>query len=372
MKKIITMIMVVCLLLCACSKAPAEQTTDAAPNTTAAIVTTEDTKATEATQATEETTVPAATEETVPVILYRNPLNGTPLDEPHTARPYAVVINNIVYAQPLCGVGSADIVIELLAEGGITRCLAIFDDIKGLEHIGAVRSARPYFAELASSFDAIFVHHGGSVDGYNKVRELGLTHLDFLGNAGSSYYRDQNRLNSGYDLEHTSFTDGDDLLETVADLGYDTEREDGVDYGFVFDDAGSTAAGETAVEMKVVFGSKTTTLIYDETTGLYTAMQYGDNIIDGNTDELVTYRNMLMLTTETYTYENNDGVRVHMDLVGEGSGYFACDGKIVPICWSRSGDYEPFVFTHEDGTPIVLGTGSTYIAITPLDGILEY
>ena len=372
MKKIIIMIMVVCMLLCACSKAPAEQTTDAANNTTAAIVTTEATMATEATQATEETTAPTATEETVPVVLYRNPLNGTPLDEPHTARPYAVVINNIVYAQPLCGVGSADIVIELLAEGGITRCLAIFGDIKGLDHIGAVRSARPYLAELACSFDAIFVHHGGSVDGYSRVRELGITHLDFLGNAGSSYYRDQNRLDSGYDLEHTSFTDGDDLLETVADLEYKTDREEGVDYGFAFDDVGSTVDGDTAVEMKVVFGSKMTTLTYNEATGCYTAMQYGDNIVDGNTDELVSYRNVLMLNTETYTYENNDGFRVHMDLVGEGTGYFACDGKVVPICWSRSGDYESFVFTHEDGTPITFGVGSTYIAITPLDSVLEY
>ena len=374
MKKIIIMIMVVCMLLCACSKAPAEQTTDAANNTTAAIVTTEATKATEATQATEETTAPTATEETVPVVLYRNPLNGTPLDEPYTARPFAVVINNIVYAQPVCSVGQADFLFEVLAEGGITRCLAVFDDIAGLNHIGAIRSTRPYLVDMANSFDAIFVHHGGSSDGYNKISELGTDNLDFLGNAGSSYYRDQNRLNSGYDLEHTSFADGDDLIETADDCGYAAVREEGVDYGYVFGDVGSTDAGESAVEMKVTFGDngKSTTFNYDEVTGLYTATQYGDTMIDGNTDDAVTFRNVLMITANTYDYVKNDILRVHIDLQGEGTGYFACDGKVVQIRWSRSGDFEPFVFTHEDGTPITLGVGSTYVAITPLSRELEY
>lgn len=372
MKKIVLVILAVCMVLCACSKVPAEQTTDAAINTTAEKVTTEQT--TEATEATEETTVPPTTEETVPVVLYRNPLNGEALDEQHTARPFAIVINNIEYAQPMCSIGQADILFEMLAEGGITRCLAVFDDIEGIDHIGAIRSTRPYLVELANSLDAIFVHHGGSSDGYNKVSELGVDNLDFLGNAGYVYYRDQDRLNNGYDLEHTSFADGDDLRDAAADWGYATEREEGIDYGFVFGDVGSTISGTSAAEMKVHFSEygKTTAFTYDEDSGVYTARQYGDDIIDGNTYDLVSYRNVLMLTTETYDYVKNGVSRVYMALVGEGTGYFACDGKVVPICWSRSGDYEPFVFTHEDGTPITFGVGNTYIAITPLGVELEY
>lgn len=375
MKKMILVILAVCMVLCACSNAPAEQTTDAASNTTTENVTTEQTTdVTEETDNTEETPAPETTEATVPVVLFRNPLNGEPIGEPITARPYAIVINNIEYAQPMCSISQADILFEVLAEGGITRCLAIYDDVAGIDHIGAIRSARPYLVELASSFYAFFVHHGGSVDGYNKIYELDFAHLDFLGNAGNVYYRDQDRLNSGYALEHTSFADGDDLKAAVDDWGYRTNREDGIDYGFVFGDAGSTEAGESATEMSVVFGAygKTTKFNYDETTGLYASVQYGDDIVDGNTDDVVSYRNVLMLTTDTYVYENNDGARVHMELTGEGSGYFACDGKVVPIRWSRDGNYEPFVFTHEDGTPITLGVGRSYIAITPLSGSLEY
>ena len=89
----------------------------------------------------------------------------------------------------------------------------------------------------------------------------------------------------------------------------------------------------------------------------------GSHIVDGNTNEVVAYRNVLQMAAETHTYESGDYVRLDIELVGEGTGYFACDGKVVPICWSRSSESEPFVFTHEDGTPITFGMGNTYIAI---------
>lgn len=371
MKRVLSIFFIICLLLSACSKTTPEQTTEPTKAETTATVMTEGATS----EPTQETTVPDATEDTAPVELnYRNPINGTPVAEVYTARPYAVVINNIEYAQPMCSLGSADIVFEILAEGGITRCLAVYSDLAGLNHIGAIRSARPYLVDMASSFDAILIHHGASPEAYTEISNRGIDHLDALGGASDAYYRDQDRLNSGYALEHTSFADGDDLLEEIVEHEYDVVCESGVDYGYLFADAGSTEAGEEATELKVVFGSygKTTGLTYDETIGKYAARQYGDDIVDGNTDEVVAYRNVLLITVETHTYVSYDYHRLDIQLIGEGTGYFACDGKVAPICWSRSGENEPFVFTHEDGTPITFGEGNTYIAITPLDGVLEY
>ena len=372
MKRILPVILVVCMLLCACEAAPAEQTTDAAINTTAENVTTEQT--TEATtEATEETTVPATSEETVPVIVYRNPLNGTQLAEPYTARPYAVVINNIQYAQPMCSISSADFVVEGLTEGGITRCLAIYSDISNLEHIGAIRSARPFLVDVASSFDAIFIHHGGSQDGYGLIQTLGMDDVDAIGRGGAAFYRDQDRLDNGYDLEHTSFADGDDLMDEIAALSFETERAEGIDYGFVFADVSSAADGQSASELKVNYidGGKKTIFAFNEQLGIYEAEQYGDEIVDGNTGETVPFRNVIVMNVETHNYELDGTVRTQITLTGEGTGFFACDGKMIPICWSRAGDTDPFVFMHEDGTPITLGEGNTYIAMLPLSGVLE-
>jgi hypothetical protein len=60
------------------------------------------------------------------------------------------------------------------------------------------------------------------------------------------------------------------------------------------------------------------------------------------------------------------------DLVGSGKGYFACGGKIVPILWSRNTETAPFVYTLEDGTPVELGIGKTYVGIIPKGSPVEY
>lgn len=369
--------LIVCMLLCACTQTVPEQTTTVPEVTTAPpeetvppTETTEQTVATEATEATvEETTAPQ--EEPA----FRHPLNGTALEEPWTVRPFAITINNQTGALPVCSLSSADMMIEILAEGGITRFLGIYSDISELEHIGSIRSTRPYLVDIAESFDAIYVHHGGSRDGYNEESWLGTAYVDALKNAGGYYYRDQYRLDIGYDLEHTSFADGEDLIQAASDLGYSLAREDGMDYGFRFADCGSTADGEAATQLEVVFGGygKSTFVNYREESNAYALSEYGDEIVDGNSGEVLSFRNVIFITAETYEYVDEDGiVRLSIDLTGEGSGSFVCDGKAVPIYWNRADEYEPFVFTHEDGTPITMGIGTTYIAITPGNGALEY
>ena len=374
MKRILPIILVVCMMLCACAKEPAEQTTDAVITPTENVTTVPTTEE-PTTAATEETTEPVATEETVPVEVgnFRNPINGTPLSEEHTARPYAVVINNIVYAQPMCSIGSADFVFEVLTEGGITRCLAVYSDISEVMHIGAIRSARPCLVDLASSFDAIFIHHGGSVDGYDRMDELGTDDIDALSHGSGAFYRDQNRLDVGYDLEHTSFADGDDLMDEIYDLGYKTELSEGVDFGFLFDDVSSTANGQSAEKVKVTYtaSGKTTKFTFDNQLGRYKMEQFQENVVDGNTDKAVSFRNVIVLNVETYNYELDGTVRVHVTLTGEGTGYLACDGRMVPICWSRNSNTDPFAFTMEDGTPLTLGVGNTFVAVTPLSGDVE-
>lgn len=48
------------------------------------------------------------------------------------------------------------------AEGGITRMLAVYQSLEDVGSIGSIRSARPYYIELALGHDALYVHAGGS------------------------------------------------------------------------------------------------------------------------------------------------------------------------------------------------------------------
>ena len=71
------------------------------------------------------------------------------------------MINNISVAQSVqTGLSKADIVYETEVEGGITRLLAVFQDITAAEKIGTIRSARYPYVDLAMGHNAIYVHCG--------------------------------------------------------------------------------------------------------------------------------------------------------------------------------------------------------------------
>src|SRR5690606_40933230 len=64
---------------------------------------------------------------------------------------------------PTGGRAEASMVVEMPVEGGITRLLAFYD-AQDPQRVGPVRSARPYFVELAQRSQAVLVHDGGSPD----------------------------------------------------------------------------------------------------------------------------------------------------------------------------------------------------------------
>ena len=323
------------------------------------------------------TTVPTTTaapvettEETVPETTeakeLRHPLNGELLDEPFVGRTMAIVTPNDSSALPQHGIGNADMVYEIEAEGGITRCLGMYTDITFEGKIGPIRSARTYFNNVAVSYDAPIVHCGGSPGGrkgrYDDTSERikKWRHIDEM-SYGAYFYRDSDRSSAGYAYEYTLFTTGEKLLACMKEKNYSTDLEN-IDYKLSFGDEPTVTGGEQANVVKVGFrGGKTTTMTRNEQTGLYEAYQLGRDWVDGNTGEVLSFRNLLVLKAEQW--HDDSGYRTYYDLIGEGEGYFACDGKIIPIKWVREKLKGPFSYTTLDGTPITLGVGKTYIAI---------
>ena len=360
MKRFLPLLLALCLILAGCGN-PESEITDAATTEPTTEPVTE--APTTEPPATEPVTTPPVTEpEGVP-----SPLTGELMPEASENRPFAVTINNIVDAMPQWGVSKADILYEVLAEGGVTRSLAIFHDVEAVGPLGSIRSARPCMLDLAMAYDAIYVHAGGSQDAYSDLRSSGWDHIDGVqgANAYSYFYRDQDRLSMGYSLEHTLFITGEDVVTYARERGCDMTRTGGVNYGLCFAQDATPAGGTTARTVTVDFAnsSKTTKFTYDAATGLYAAEQYGRDYIDAGTGLQLTFRNLIVITADT-SYDS-DGYRLYYDLTDSGEGWFACGGKMVPILWSRTEKEEPFVYTLTDGTPLTLGVGTTYIAVTP-------
>ena len=354
MKRMLALILAVSMLLCACGYKPAETT--APPETTVPETTVPETTAPP------ETTVPPTTEPTEPPPVDTNPLTGEALEEVTENRPYAIMINNTAKAVPQCGISQADILYEIIAEGSVTRFLAIFEDLSDVNVIGPVRSVRPYFYQMAKHNRAILSSAGGSDEAISIIKKAKYNYLNGIAGAGSAFYRDEwRKSNRGY--EHSLMPTGEKLMNAADKAGYETSMAD-VDYGFHFTGEAMTA-GEAANELTIWFykNGKKTTMTFDGSTGQYVMSQHGATSVDGNDDSPISFRNVVVLEADSYVKDKKGHLEVQT--TGTGKGFFARDGRVIPITWSRESTSAQYVYTDESGNPVSFGIGKTYIAIVP-------
>jgi hypothetical protein len=216
----------------------------------------------------------------------------------------------------------------------------------------------------------VFVHSGRS-EYAQKLFNTGV--CDHIDTDPTIFYRDQARRSAGYKFEHTHFTNGIKALEFLKGrFNMTVEPDTGYGLGFVDE---QVLAGESAKTVQVAFGNsyaKTTKFVYNEATNTYGAFQYNKEYIDGTTKEQLQFENILVLYAVRTGVPGAPGGNVYHELVGENKGYYVCGGQIVPIKWTRAGDDAPFVYTLEDGTPVNLIPGKTYVGVIPMQGFVTY
>lgn len=357
---VLTLVLVLLLLAVGCGGEAEEDTGE--PDTVVTTVRPAHTDAPEPTGTPPAT--PEPTEEPEPA--YRSPFNGKGMDEPYSGRPFMVMINNIQAALPHRGVARADVLYEVLAEGGVTRMMAVFSDIEAVDEIGPVRSIRPYFIDLGLSYNSVIVHAGGSTEAYNRLYGGGIAYIDGLTGykLQNAFYRDQQRLWDGYATEHTLFTKGKNLYKIASEeKNYRLEVDEGYETGLNFVKDGTPAGGQSAKKITISFGYKTTEANYDKDAGVYTLKEFGKNYVDESTGAQPEFTNILTIRAATYTVD--DYGRLSITLNGTGSGWYACGGEYVPITWERETGRAPFHYYLEDGTELSVGVGSSYIAVIP-------
>ncbi|MCD8321944.1 MAG: DUF3048 domain-containing protein [Oscillospiraceae bacterium] len=361
MKKWITLLLAAALLLamtaCGSSGAEEESVQTQVSETVQEAAQSETKTETEPETETAEETQTVADENQI----YTNPLTGEVTDTDISAnRPIAVMLNLLKISLPQSGNGSADMLIEATEEGGITRIMALYQDISGVGNLGTIRSTREYFTLLAMGFDALMVHAGGSSYALNLLSDTGYESINFLTIGDSLYWRDSYRLNN-VGTEHSMYTSSDLIEGYLETTTKRTSHESDFVSPYTFTEDG-TPDGDSATDVTVSFSSyKDTEFVYDEATGTYAVYFFGgDPYIDENTGEQVTVTNIVILPTLQYT-RDDDGRQAY-DLTG-GTGYFACGGKYIEINWEKGDMYDPLVLTNTDGSQLDLGVGKTYICL---------
>lgn len=301
-------------------------------------------------------------EEEEKVLPYKAPLTGVGFEEEPTGRAYAVMINNDPKARPHSGLHKADIVYELLAEGNITRFLAIFQSEQA-ERIGPVRSARDYYIELAKGYDALYVAHGYSPEAKEMLDAGVVDHINGMQYDGSLFKRDKSRV-----APHNSYITSENILKGAEKIGYEmTETPSSL--SFLSKEDADSLNGETAKSILISYFSSNLFNVhyeYDETLLKYKRYTNGELTIDLDSGDPVLLDNILIVESRHRIID--DVGRREVDITSGGKAYLLQRGQMKEVEWkSKEGKILPFL----NDRPIGLVAGKTWINFVPTDPGLE-
>ncbi len=308
-----------------------------------------------------------------------NPLTGerTMAADRVGQRVYGVDINNYIECLPQYGIARADVVFEFETEGGISRLLCLYADIRGIEHLGPIRSYRRYFLDVCIPLDALLVHWGvATSSAYERAQ-----YLDYSSVSADIFpevLTDEPARDGIYSPESSIFVSGDKVAAFCSDHASLNRASTFTGTLFDFLSEGETvAAAESAQSVYFPFSAVFLDpaaahspdnpyrydgdLRYDADSGLYLKYQHGQPQIDaGAEDEQLRFTNVLILLTQVDTEEN--GVTKDFRFEFGGEGYYLTGGGVQKIHWMKEGADGLFRLYGSDGLPLKVRTGKTYVA----------
>jgi hypothetical protein len=287
-------------------------------------------------------------------------------------RPLAVMVNNHTDARPQSGLIEADLVYEIVAEGGITRFLAFFNSSVP-EKIGPVRSTREYYLVLVKELgDAMLMHIGYSPQALEAIESWPVRSLS---RGGAQFWRDEDRLAAGIPTEHTAYVNGKEMLEKGVELGWEGTSEIFESYKFKEDSPVKTEdTTEKASELTIDFwnpGDYSAIWKYDSASNSYLrSMGYDANDQplahnDQENKKQISAKNVVVQFAKETSIVGDDKNRLDYELIGSGEGLVFIDGKVYKVTWSKSDRDARTKFYTLDGEEVAFNRGKFWIAIVP-------
>ncbi len=273
-------------------------------------------------------------------------------------RPIAIVVENHTDARPQSGLNSADIVYETLAEGGITRFLALYQT-QNAKEIGPIRSARPYFNFIANQWGAAYAHVGGSDMALDQLNAGVYKQLEDINQFyfGDYFYRSKDRF-----APHNAYTTID-LLRALM------EKKEWADWSpvklgeYEAIPTGQLQTTVTKISAKFFDPSYTATFTFDPAFGLYARSHGTKPAIDKNTDQQAYVRNVLIQYVDDYIVpmEKVNGVGLKLD--EDGRAVLFTGGKVTDGTWKYSDGQNEFL--DSNGATMKFQPGQTWIILMP-------
>lgn len=287
------------------------------------------------------------------------PLTGLATETKPDHRVVAVMINNHPKARPQSGLQKADVVYEVLAEGDVTRFLALYQS-EFPEKVGPVRSARDYYIQLSQGFHALYICHGWSPEAKKMLESGEADYLNGLFYDGTLFERASFRK-----APHNSYITFANIEKGAAERGYGLQ-ETVEPLPFFTNDASGAPASQVDIAYSQREYAKVQYRYAPEKRG-YFRYSGGEQTVDYDTHEPIVVQNVFIVAAK-HVIADKYGRR-DIDLASGGSGYLLQNGILRKVEWKNvNGRLLPY----ENGVPIGFISGKTWINIVPTLEMVQY
>lgn len=291
------------------------------------------------------------------------PLTGIESEGDTDNRAVGVMVNNHPKARPQSGLSQADIVFEILAEGQITRFLALFQS-ETPDVVGPVRSAREYYFELAKGYDALYIYHGAANFVNDMIKDRGIEHLNgsLYDNDGVLFKRESFRK-----APHNSYLQFDAVYDEAEQQGYPITA---TDEPLPFLEKGADITGEDASQVQIDYTKGGTGTVvefdYDGDSGKYTRFSDEEKTVELNTEDPIQVDNVFIVET-AHEVIDKDGRR-KVDLTAGGDAYLIQQGKVQALEWENK---DGRIIPVKDEKSVGFVPGKTWVNVIPTDPGIE-
>ena len=297
------------------------------------------------------------------------PLTGLPVDPALAKRPItAIMVENSEDARPQSGLQDAGVVYEAIAEAGITRFMALFQDTRP-SYIGPVRSLRPYYIDFATPWDASIAHVGGSPEALSEIRSGGKD-LDQFFNSGA-YWRSASR-----DAPHNVYTSFDRLDELNTSKGYTASSAQ--PWGHK-NDKKLAAPTAKSISFNISSADFNVHYDYDAASNSYLRSEGGQaHLVTTSDNESTTVQLKpkvviaLVLPLGQGELDASGAYYSNYTVTGTGNVYIFQDGGVTQGTWTKSGRSSQFAFSDASGKEIKLNAGQVWLSAVSGDSQVQY
>ena len=288
---------------------------------------------------------------------YREPIipeRAIPELPPELPTGILVMIDNYEPARPQSGIDKADIVYEIIAEGGITRYMALFYT-QAAESIGPVRSARYYFVQLAKGMDLPYAHVGGSEDALPLIGSLRIKDINEISNAQRYFWQDPSRRRP-----HATYTSTSYLMEAIDNKQYAYKVPD-------LPPLSRTFEGDPLPDPQINItysSSYRVQWIWDESlgeNGQY--LRHINGKAQYTSDGVPMVADTIIILAALSTPRNTNPVTSAVNIIGGGDAMRIVEDTMNRGSWKKESAERPlFLYDHEDN-PMSRKPGNTWIQV---------